>query len=134
MEGRKIRNDECGICKPICLGLNRVLDLPYFVFVQFWSYKKWSATSNVIGRNAPASPRDESIVIPAKWRIGQFVVIGLIALVALYYATIGWPKREAGKRRCRFASNLRFRRFRGSGRFDMAHDADGRRDRPGDVS
>lgn len=50
-----------------------------------------SATSNAIGHNVPASsPRDEGIVIPARWRIGQMIVIALIALVALYYGTVGY--------------------------------------------
>lgn len=50
-----------------------------------------SATSSIVGRNAsPAAPRDDKVVIPAKWRIGQMVVIALIALLAVYYATIGW--------------------------------------------
>ncbi len=52
-----------------------------------------SATSAALGRNlssnAPGA-RDERIVVPAKWRIGQGIVIALIALLALYYATVGW--------------------------------------------
>ncbi len=66
-----------------------------------------SATPNVMSRNTPAaSPRDESIVIPTRWRIGQIVVIALIALVALYYGTIGWqssvPTKSAADSRPAF--------------------------------
>lgn len=41
------------------------------------------------GAPVPAD-RDERIEIPAKWRIGQMVVIGLIVLLAIYYNTVGW--------------------------------------------
>ena len=57
-----------------------------------------SSTPNVIGRNAPAAaPHGDNIVIPARWRIGQMIVIALIALVALYYGTIGWHTAQPEK-------------------------------------
>src|SRR3712207_3630554 len=42
--------------------------------------------------------RDERLEIPAEWRIGQLVVIGIIFLVAIYYFTAGWriPRPETG--------------------------------------
>jgi len=40
--------------------------------------------------------RSESVEVPAKWRLGQMVVIGLIFLLAIYYNTIGW-KSGAGQ-------------------------------------
>lgn len=44
------------------------------------------------GGTAPrgAMPRDERIEIPARWRMGQLLVIGLIAVLAIYYFAAGW--------------------------------------------
>ena len=41
---------------------------------------------------------DETVAIPAQWRTRQFALIGFIALMALWYATIGWrsPGTESG--------------------------------------
>lgn len=61
-----------------------------------------SATPEALNRNSPVSPlarppaaRDESVRIPARWRMGQAVVLGLIALLALYYATVGYRSSDA---------------------------------------
>jgi Cu-processing system permease protein len=35
-------------------------------------------------------PRDERIEVPARWRMGQLVVIALIALLGVYYFAAGW--------------------------------------------
>ena len=35
-------------------------------------------------------------MIPAKWRVGQMIVLAIIALLAVYYATIGWRSAEPG--------------------------------------
>lgn len=59
-----------------------------------------SATPDAINRNSasplatPPAARDESVHIPARWRIGQAIVIGLIALVAFYYATVGYRSSQ----------------------------------------
>jgi ABC-type transport system involved in multi-copper enzyme maturation permease subunit len=37
-----------------------------------------------------STPRDERIEVPAKWRIGQLIVIALIALLGVYYFAAGW--------------------------------------------
>lgn len=41
---------------------------------------------------------DETVKIPAAWRAKQFVGIGLVVLLALWYATIGWhsPGKDSG--------------------------------------
>ncbi len=41
----------------------------------------------------------EGVAVPAVWRAKQFVLIGLVALVALYYATLGYhsPAGESGR-------------------------------------
>jgi ABC-type transport system involved in multi-copper enzyme maturation permease subunit len=61
-----------------------------------------SATPEAINRNpsltplaTPPTARDESVHIPARWRMGQAIVIGLIALLALYYATVGYRSNQA---------------------------------------
>jgi len=47
-------------------------------------------------RRAPSS-ETQSLPVPASWRIGQFVVLALIAALALYYHFIGWlPARTPG--------------------------------------
>lgn len=33
---------------------------------------------------------DETVLIPASWRTKQFVLLGLLALVAIWYAVMGW--------------------------------------------
>jgi Cu-processing system permease protein len=52
-----------------------------------------SATGANSARNA-----DDRIRIPARWRIGQGVVIALILLLAVWYNTVGWrsPAGESG--------------------------------------
>lgn len=47
---------------------------------------------------APGAPYAERFEVPAKWRLGQMVIIGLIFLLAIYYNTIGWksPSAETG--------------------------------------
>jgi hypothetical protein len=52
----------------------------------------------VAGGRTGLPQQKERIEIPAKWRIGQAVVIALIALLAIYYFTIGWhsPAGESG--------------------------------------
>ncbi len=53
-----------------------------------------SASPATIGQNlSPSSPspsRNHQIVVPARWRMGQFAVIAVIALIAIYYFTVGW--------------------------------------------
>lgn len=46
---------------------------------------------------APSPSTQNRIEIPMKWRIGQGIVIALIAILAIYYFTIGWksPLGEA---------------------------------------
>lgn len=39
---------------------------------------------------------DEHIVVPAKWRAGQYLLIALIALVAGWYATMGYHATDPG--------------------------------------
>ncbi len=60
-----------------------------------------SATPEAINRNpsipplaTPPAARDESVHIPARWRMGQAVVLGLIALLAFYYATVGYRSSD----------------------------------------
>jgi ABC-type transport system involved in multi-copper enzyme maturation permease subunit len=40
-------------------------------------------------------PYSERFEVPAKWRLGQMVVIGLIFLLAIYYNTTGWKSGAA---------------------------------------
>ncbi len=41
---------------------------------------------------------DETVAIPANWRTRQFAILGFIALVALWFAAVGWhsPQTESG--------------------------------------
>jgi len=47
---------------------------------------------------ASGGARDERIAVPLQWRTGQFIVLGLIALLAIYYFTVGWKSgsKETG--------------------------------------
>jgi len=59
-----------------------------------------SASPAVMGKGGTgraSAPRGgEQVAVPAKWRIGQFIVLGLIAALAAYYFTVGW-KSPAGE-------------------------------------
>lgn len=50
------------------------------------------------GTGTTSGPRDERVSIPARWRVGQGVVIALIFLLALWYNTVGYrsPAGESG--------------------------------------
>ena len=50
------------------------------------------------GRRPVPAGRDERIAVPASWRMGQLIVIGLILLLAVYYNLKGWqgPPDESG--------------------------------------
>ncbi len=39
-----------------------------------------------VGRQGP----EERVVIPAMWRVGQFVIIGILALLAVWFDKTGW--------------------------------------------
>jgi len=47
-----------------------------------------ASSSAHIGRDAGGDLN--RIVVPAKWRTGQFILLGLIALLAAWYFAIGW--------------------------------------------
>lgn len=53
-----------------------------------------SSSPAVIGNKGQLSSgknsNEERIVIPAKWRVGQGIVLALIALLAVYFYTVGW--------------------------------------------
>lgn len=57
-----------------------------------------SASPATIGRTSPSPSSNNRVVIPASWRTKQFIVIGLVALLAFYYFTVGW-KSSAGETR-----------------------------------
>lgn len=42
---------------------------------------------------------DETVVIPASWRAKQFVLLGIVALAAIWYVLMGWrsPAGDSGK-------------------------------------
>lgn len=58
-----------------------------------------SSTPSSLGRNySPPSLREEKMVVPMRWRIGQLAIIAVLAMLAIYYGLVGWqsPYPEAG--------------------------------------
>jgi ABC-type transport system involved in multi-copper enzyme maturation permease subunit len=45
-----------------------------------------ASSSALIGQSAPAG----RVVVPAKWRAGQFILIALVGLLAVWYFSVGW--------------------------------------------
>lgn len=58
-----------------------------------------SASPAVMGQGGAgqmSSPeRGSQVAVPAKWRVGQFIFLGLILALAVYYFTIGWKSPDA---------------------------------------